>query len=189
MICHIHSDCAYIRYGISSLVEQLLKDSIYEETVHVFDLIGNSHPLHLLGEIDHCLEQSPSVTFKVVVICDEATAMFLRRYNILCITPSESIMDWIDLLRKLRERKWQDVVNIWRLRKYYDRRPLTDFDIYLLDCRVNGHSFSEISEMSGVSPKTIYSRYRQLKLNFNLTNCNFHVIYNYLHNLNNRGVI
>lgn len=95
MILHIHSDCVYTRYGISDLARNFLNNSNHNETIHVFDLSRNSHPLELSKRVKIAQQQSIGPICKIIVICDESTALLLRQYNIMCISKSESIMNWV----------------------------------------------------------------------------------------------
>ncbi|OZU98685.1 hypothetical protein [Enterobacter roggenkampii] len=183
MVLYVHSDCLFTRIGIEKLVERLFDASISDENVHVFDLTKNSHPVALVNRVKHIQYHSSDVVCKIVVICDEETALFLRRFNLMCITQNESVFSWVNLLFKLKGRKWGDTSNIWKLERYYERKAISAFDFFILDCRMKGFSFAEIAEVSGVSPKAIYSRYSQMKYNFKLNKANLYLIYEYMHAL------
>lgn len=180
MILHIHSDCVYTQHGVLALAKDFLDNSDPDEVIHVFDLLRNSHPLELLEKIKYAQQQSIGLICKIIVICDERTAFMLRQYNIMCISKSESIMNWVDFFLRVRKRKWEDVVNIWRLERFYAKKKFSKIDVLILDCRKEGVSFAKISEISEIPLKTIYSRYNKLKHDLGLSNGNINLIYNYV---------
>lgn len=180
MILHIYSDCVYTRYGISDLARSFLNNSNHNETIYVFDLSRNSHPLELLKRVEIAQQQSIGLICKIIVICDESIALVLRQYNIMCISKSESIMNWVDFFCRVRKRKWEDVVNIWRLERFYAKKRFSQVDVLILGLRIKGLSFPKISEISDIPLKTIYSRYNKMENDLGLNRGNIVLIYDYM---------
>lgn len=188
MILHIHSDCVYTRYGISDLARNFLNNSNHNETIHVFDLSRNSHPLELSKRVKIAQQQSIGPICKIIVICDENTALLLRQYNIMCISKSESIMNWVGFFCRVRKRKWEDIVNIWRLERFYAQKNFSQDDVLILGLRINGFSFPKISEMSDIPLKTIYSRYNKMKNDLGLNRGNIIFLYDYITSSNSSQI-
>lgn len=180
MSFHIYTNCIYTRQGISAIAERLYDSAEIQESIHIFDLMRNPHPLLLLNEIKKCMQLPSDIPQKIIALCDAETATFLMRYNILCITQRDSINQWIATLKKSRGDGQRPLSNISGLQQYYASRPLSKDDIFILEHICQGFTFSQVAELSGLNTKTVYSRFSKLKYNFNLNNKGVSLAYTYI---------
>lgn len=176
----VHSYCIYTRQGILSLIEELFPTSEPGDTVHIFDLIENPHPLLLLNKIKKHMHLTSENPQKVMAICNESTADFLRRYNIICITPTEPLKKWLDALTKIKENNKWCINHIPELEQHYATKLLTHKDLFILEHLCKGYSFTQIAELSGLNAKIIYARVSKIKYNFDLHRNNIPSAYSFI---------
>ncbi|HHD7442516.1 TPA: hypothetical protein ACOVFI_001560 [Citrobacter braakii] len=176
----VHSYCIYTRQGILSLIEEFFHTSVSGDTVHIFDLIENPHPLLLLNKIKKHMYLTSENPQKVMAICNESTAEFLRRYNVICITPTEPLRKWLDVLTMTNENNKWSSNHIPELEQHYAEKLLTDKDIFILEHLCKGYSFTQIAELSGLNAKIVYARVSKIKYNFNLHRNNIPSAYSFI---------
>lgn len=177
---HIHTYCAYTRQGVLGLIDEIFETSQPDEVIHIFDLIENPHPILLLNKIKNYMRITLDEPQKIIAICNKQTADFLRKFSILCITPTESILNWVDILKKAKAYTKWSVTSIPELEHHYASKPLTNKDFFILEHLCQGYSFSEISELSGLNAKIVYARLSKIKCEFNLERNNIHLAYTFI---------
>ena len=174
---HVHTYCSYTRQGILGLIDDFFETSSSDEVIHIFDLIENPHPILLLSKIKNYMRITLDEPQKIIAICNKQTADLLRKFNILCITPEDSLLKWVGILKKAKEYTKWSVDSIPELEHHFASKFLTNKDFFLLEHLCKGYSFTQISELSGLNAKIVYARLSKIKNEFNLKRNNIHLAY------------
>lgn len=177
---YVHTYCSYTRQGVLGLIDDFFENSDSTDVIHIFDLIENPHPILLLSKIKKYMRMTSDEPQKILAVSNKQTADFLRKFNILCITPTESVLNWVEILKKAKGYTKWSVASIPELEHHYSSKLLTSRDFFILEHLCKGYSFAQISELSGLDAKIVYARLSKIKHEFDLKRNNLHLAYDFV---------
>lgn len=182
---HIYTESFVFRAGVLSLLSEnngvLLKND-----VHIFDLRWKSHPLFFLQKLSSLSCQENFRALRFIVVCDEKTKNLYRKHGIRCVSATDSLTVLMGAISKASSLECDN--GLENLFRYYSLERLGDLGLIVIRFLNNGFSVNEISEISGVSSKTLYSRIDRIKNEFGINKSDIPMAHSYFVSLMNDGV-